>query len=276
MRALRRTTDGRMDARQPQLRARVLCVGPGTASGRTPRGFAAPEVPASRYDAASLAEAVRERAAAGRQALPVSVRLARAADVAGRACAKPGRVVDEVLVYATAPSRDRRAGAARGAGRRRARRAHFASPSAVRRFAACLDEASRTPRPRVRDRRDRRRRRPRRSSRLGLPPRSAARARRCARLVEALAQPLRGAATRGGSRHELSDRSHAAPAPQRDAAASGARDAAVARRSRAAALRGRGQRRPRAGRVDARRVPALGRPDRRGGEAGRRISASPR
>jgi hypothetical protein len=43
-----------------QLRARVLCVGPGTASAARRAGFAAPEVPASRYDAESLAQAVRD------------------------------------------------------------------------------------------------------------------------------------------------------------------------------------------------------------------------
>jgi len=125
-----------------QLRTRVLCVGPGTASAARRAGFAAPEVPASRYDAASLAQAVRDvLPPAGRRFLFPCGSLSR--PTLPQSLRDAGARVDEVIVYATAPAEvdvaQLRATLVAG----EVDALTFASPSAVRRFAACLDEASR-------------------------------------------------------------------------------------------------------------------------------------
>jgi uroporphyrinogen III methyltransferase/synthase len=125
-----------------QIRARVLCVGPGTASAARRAGFAAPEVPASRYDAESLAEAVRDvLPPAGKRFLFPCGSLSR--PTLPQSLRDAGARVDEVIVYATAPAEvdasQLRATLVRG----ELDALTFASPSAVRRFAACLDDASR-------------------------------------------------------------------------------------------------------------------------------------
>jgi uroporphyrinogen III methyltransferase/synthase len=140
-----RSLAGRIDAHgRPlgQLRARVLCVGPGTASAARRAGFAAPEVPASRYDAESLAEAVRDvLPPAGKRFLFPCGSLSR--PTLPQSLREAGARVDEVIVYATAPA-DVDAGQLRATLVRAELDAlTFASPSAVRRFAACLDAASR-------------------------------------------------------------------------------------------------------------------------------------
>ena len=125
-----------------QLRARVLCVGPGTASAARRAGFAAPEVPASRYDAESLAEAVRDvLPPAGKRFLFPCGSLSR--PTLPQSLREAGARVDEVIVYATAPA-DVDAPQLRATLVRAELDAlTFASPSAVRRFAACLDDVSR-------------------------------------------------------------------------------------------------------------------------------------
>ena len=124
-----------------QLRARVLCVGPGTASAARRAGFAAPEVPASRYDAESLAEAVRDvLPPAGKRFLFPCGSLSR--PTLPQSLREAGARVDEVIVYATAPADVDAAQLRAILVRAELDALTFASPSAVRRFAACLDEAS--------------------------------------------------------------------------------------------------------------------------------------
>ena len=177
-----------------QIRARVLCVGPGTASAARRAGFAAPEVPASRYDAESLAEAVRDvLPPAGKRFLFPCGSLSR--PTLPQSLRDAGARVDEVIVYATAPAEvdvaQLRATLVRG----ELDALTFASPSAVRRFAACLDDASRAA-----------------ASRaviaaigavtaealgeVGSAAAGDARARRCARAGRSARPPLRGARAR--------------------------------------------------------------------------------
>jgi len=125
------------------LRARVVCVGPATARAARQLGLAVRLVPAQRFDAEGLLEALRAafplagqrillpRAAAARNVLPEGLRRA-------------GAVVDVLAVYRTAP-------AAADTGVLCARLVQgeidaltFTSPSTVRHFLACLDEAART------------------------------------------------------------------------------------------------------------------------------------
>ena len=125
-----------------QLRTRVLCVGPGTASAARRAGFAAPEVPASRYDAESLAEAVRDvLPPAGKRFLFPCGSLSR--PTLPQSLRDAGARVDEVIVYATAPAEVDAAQLRATLVRGELDALSFASPSAVRRFAACLDDASR-------------------------------------------------------------------------------------------------------------------------------------
>jgi uroporphyrinogen-III synthase len=124
------------------LRTRVLCVGPGTASAARRAGFAAPEVPASRYDAQSLAQAVRDvLPPAGRRFLFPCGSLSR--PTLPQSLREAGARVDEVIVYATAPAEVDVAQLRTALVAGEVDALTFASPSAARRFAACLDEASR-------------------------------------------------------------------------------------------------------------------------------------
>jgi uroporphyrinogen III methyltransferase/synthase len=118
--------------------ARVLCVGAATAEAARRAGFASPEVPTSRADAASLAAAIEASLApAGRRFLVPHGSLARETLVERLRAA--GAHVDAVVVYETVPAViDADAlRAALVAGHLDA--CTFASPSAARAFATCLD-----------------------------------------------------------------------------------------------------------------------------------------
>jgi uroporphyrinogen III methyltransferase/synthase len=122
--------------------ARVLCVGDATAAAARRAGFAAPETPATRADAAALLAAIRATLPpAGLRFLVPHGSLARETLVEG--LREAGAHVDAPVVYATAPAAvdEPALRAALVAGELDA--LAFASPSAADRFAGLLDDASR-------------------------------------------------------------------------------------------------------------------------------------
>lgn len=136
--AARLADAGRAPAQAPP----ALCVGPATAEAARRAGFRDVEVPAARADAESLLAALRARGPlAGARLL--FVRGAAARDVLPRGLRGAGARVDEAIVYRTEPAAvdapALRAALVQGALDALA----FASPSAVRRFAALLDEPAR-------------------------------------------------------------------------------------------------------------------------------------
>jgi uroporphyrinogen III methyltransferase/synthase len=125
------------------LRARVVCVGPGTA--RTVRGIGLPVhlVPAQRFDAEGLLEALRDASPlAGRRVL--LPRAAAARDVLPEGLRRAGAVVDIVAVYRTEPAQADTGALCARLVRGEIDALTFTSPSTVRHFLACLDEAART------------------------------------------------------------------------------------------------------------------------------------
>ena len=124
------------------LRGRIFCVGPATAEAARFYGLRNPEELPARADAEGLLDAVREALPpAGRRFL--FVRGESAGDALPRGLRESGARVDEAVVYRTLPA-EVDAAALRAAlvgGDLDA--LTFASPSAARRFAALLDEASR-------------------------------------------------------------------------------------------------------------------------------------
>jgi uroporphyrinogen III methyltransferase/synthase len=132
----------RRAGREPaSVRARILCVGEATAGAAVQAGFAEPEVPVERADVESLARALCASEAPGRRFLWPRGDLAGQALIAALRAA--GALVDDWVVYATRPAEldETALRAALAAGELDA--LTFASPSAARRFAACLDEAAR-------------------------------------------------------------------------------------------------------------------------------------
>ncbi|HTF34766.1 MAG TPA: uroporphyrinogen-III C-methyltransferase [Myxococcota bacterium] len=125
------------------LRARVVCVGPATARAARELGLSVHLVPAQRFDAEGLLEAIRvaiplagqrvllPRAAAAREILPEGLRRA-------------GAAVDVVAVYRTEPAPADTALLCSRLVRGEIDALTFTSPSTVRHFLACLDEAART------------------------------------------------------------------------------------------------------------------------------------
>ncbi|HBZ71644.1 MAG TPA: uroporphyrinogen-III C-methyltransferase [Deltaproteobacteria bacterium] len=124
------------------LRARVVCVGPATARTAQELGLAVHLVPTRRFDAEGLLEALRlsfplagqrillPRAAAARDLLPEGLRRA-------------GATVDVVAVYRTEAAKVDTAALCAGLVRGEIDALTFTSPSTVRHFMACLDEAAR-------------------------------------------------------------------------------------------------------------------------------------
>jgi len=124
------------------LAARVFCVGPATASAARAAGFGAPELPASRFDAEGLLELVRGALPpAGRRFLFVRGEAAR--DALPRGLRDAGARVDEAVVYRTLPTEVDTAALRAALVRGELAALTFASPSAARAFASCLDEAAR-------------------------------------------------------------------------------------------------------------------------------------
>jgi uroporphyrinogen III methyltransferase/synthase len=126
----------------PALRARVVCVGPATARAARGLGLAVHLVPAKRFDAEGLLEAIRSafpisgqrvllpRAAAARNLLPEALR-------------RDGAAVDVVAVYRTEPARGDPAVLSARLVRGEIDALTFTSPSTVRHFLGVLDEAAR-------------------------------------------------------------------------------------------------------------------------------------
>jgi uroporphyrinogen III methyltransferase/synthase len=123
------------------LRARIVCVGPATAAAARRTGFDGAETPSPRADAASLVEVLRASGVGGQRVLVPHGSLSSDAFVRGLCDA--GARVDAVTVYETVAA-DVDAAALRAAlvsGELDA--LCFASPSAAKQFAACLDDAAR-------------------------------------------------------------------------------------------------------------------------------------
>jgi len=130
------------DLRPGALPAAVLCVGPATAAAARGAGFRAPEVAGSRHDAAGMLAALRAGAPlAGRRFLFVRGERARALLPEGLRA--EGARVDEWVAYRTLPAELDEAALRAALVRGELDALTFTSPSAVRRFAACLDAASR-------------------------------------------------------------------------------------------------------------------------------------
>jgi uroporphyrinogen III methyltransferase/synthase len=130
-----------------RARARVACVGAATADAAVAAGFAPSRVYAAGSRAAALVAALREREAlAGARVLVP--RAERVREEVGAALAAAGALVDEVAVYRTEPEAVDPEQLARETARCDA--LTFASPSAVRQFAAVLGgDAPRLARPAV-------------------------------------------------------------------------------------------------------------------------------
>jgi len=127
----------------PALRARVVCVGPATARAARVLGLAVHLVPAQRFDAEGLLEAIRAAfpLAGQRILLP---RAAAARDVLPEGLRRDGAAVDVVAVYRTEPAPTDTGVLCARLVRGEIDALTFTSPSTVRHFLACLDEAART------------------------------------------------------------------------------------------------------------------------------------
>jgi uroporphyrinogen III methyltransferase/synthase len=124
------------------LRAEVVCVGPATARAAREQGLAVHLVPQQRFDAEGLLESLHTTVSlAGKRILLPRAQAARS--LLPEALRRAGATVDVVAVYRTEPAlKDP------GALRTRLVRGEmdaltFTSPSTVRHFVACLDEAAR-------------------------------------------------------------------------------------------------------------------------------------
>ena len=128
--------------REPRaLAARVFCVGPATAAAARTAGFGSPEQPPSRFDSEGLLAALREAMpAAGRRLLFVRGEAAR--DALPRGLRESGAQVDEAVVYRTLPAEVDATALRAALVRGELAALTFTSPSAARRFAACLDPAA--------------------------------------------------------------------------------------------------------------------------------------